>query len=377
MHASADASLMLVELGLIVVGLATLGRLAHRFGFSTVPLYLVAGLAFGTGGLAPIQFSHEFVRVGSEIGVLLLLFMLGLETSADTLARQVRSTLPAGLADLVLNFLPGFFTGLLLAWDLPAAALLGAVTWTSSSGIAAKILSETGRLGSPETPVVLAILVLEDLAMAVVLPIVSWGFAAGESSAGLLRLAVTLAVVLAALWAAFRAGGLLTRVVSHRADEVVLFTALGLVLLVSGVAQRLGVSAAVGAFLVGIALAGPVVRRAAGLLGPLRDLFAAMFFLFFGLQIDPSTLVPVLLPAAALCVASTLTKLATGWLGARAAGLDAAARWRAGAALVARGEFSIVLAGLGIAAGARPELGTLAAAYVLLTAIVGPILARR
>jgi CPA2 family monovalent cation:H+ antiporter-2 len=102
-----------------------------------------------------------------------------------------------------------------------------------------------------------------------------------------------------------------------------------------------------------------------------------MFFLFFGLQIAPTTLLPVLWPAAVLCGVTTLTKLATGWLGARAAGLDAASRWRAGTALVARGEFSIVVAGLGLGAGLRPELGTLAAAYVLLTAIVGPLLARR
>jgi len=377
-HAPAgDPSLLLIELGVIVVGLATLGRLAHRFGFSTIPLYLVAGLAFGTGGLAPIQSSHEFVRVGSEIGVLLLLFMLGLETPADTLASRMRTTLPAGLADLALNFAPGFAAALIMGWGVATAALLGGVTWVSSSGVAAKVLSESGRLDAPETPIVLAILVMEDIAMAVFLPVVSWALAGGASDGGWLRLAGTLAAVVLALLLAFRSRGIAARLMSHRSDEVVMFTALGLMLLVAGIAQRFNVSAAVGAFVLGLSLSGPVARRAEGLLGPLRDLFAAMFFLFFGLQIDPSTLRPVLLPAAALCAVTTLTKLATGWLGARAARLDAAARRRAGAALVARGEFSIALAGLGLAAGARPELATLAAAYVLLTAIAGPLLARR
>ena len=378
-----DPALLLIELGLIVVGLATLGRLAHRFGFSTIPLYLVAGLAFGTGGFAPVESSHEFVRVGGEIGVLLLLFMLGLETPADRLATQMKSTAPAGLADLVLNFLPGFGAGLLMGWGAPTAALLGGITWVSSSGVAAKVLSESGRLDAPETPVVLAILVMEDLAMAVFLPIVSWAISGGGGAPGQgpgggpLELAGTLAAVAVALVLAFRSRGATARLVSHRSDEVVLFTALGLMLLVAGVAQRFHVSSAVGAFVLGISLSGPVARRAEGLLGPLRDLFAAMFFLFFGLQIDPSTLRPVLLPAAWLCVATTFTKLATGWFAAGSVGLDRTARWRAGAALVARGEFSIALAGLGLAAGARAELGTLAAAYVLLTAILGPLLARR
>lgn len=373
----ADTSLLLIELGLIVVGLATLGRVAHRFGFSTIPLYLVAGLAFGTGGLAPIQFSHEFVQVGSEIGVLLLLFMLGLETSSEQLVKQLRTTLPAGVADLVLNYTPGLAAGLLLGWEPAAAALLGAVTWISSSGVAARVLSEPGRRGAAETPVVLAVLVLEDLAMAVFLPVASWLIDGGAAHASPLTLVVTLLAVGVALLLALRHGRALTRFVSHPADEVVLFTALGTMLLVAGLAQRMEISAAVGAFVVGISLSGPVAHRAQGLLGPLRDLFAALFFLFFGLQIDPHTLQPVLVPAAVLCVVSTLSKLATGWLAARSAGLDSAARWRAGTALVARGEFSIVLAGIGIGAGLRPELGTLAAAYVLMTATLGPLLARR
>ena len=111
------------------------------------------------------------------------------------------------------------------------------------------------------------------------------------------------------------------------------------------------------------------------LVGPLRDLFAALFFLFFGLQIDPATLPPVLLPAAILGLVSGLTKVLTGWWAARKVGVDASGGMRAGAALVARGEFSIVLAGLGVAAGQEAELGPLAAAYVLGLAVLGPILA--
>ena len=181
--------------------------------------------------------------------------------------------------------------------------LLGGVTYISSSGIVARVLAELRRLSNPETPTVLSILVLEDLAMAVYLPLVAvlligQGFVAGVDvgrSSPWSRSAVVLLVAL-------RYGQAISRVLAHESDEVVLLSTFGLVLLVAGVAQRLQVSAAVGAFLVGVALSGPLVEQTHRLLGPLRDLFAALFFLFFGLQIDPATLPPVLWQAAALAV---------------------------------------------------------------------------
>jgi len=145
---------------------------------------------------------------------------------------------------------------------------------------------------------------------------------------------------------------------------------------VAGIAQRLQVSAAIGAFLVGIALSGPIAERAHDLISPLRDLFAATFFFFFGLQIDPATLPPVILLAVGLGLITTLTKILTGRWATRRAGIDKSGQLRAGAALVARGEFSIVIAGLGVSAGLDPGLGPLATAYVLFMVFLGPILSR-
>jgi CPA2 family monovalent cation:H+ antiporter-2 len=136
------------------------------------------------------------------------------------------------------------------------------------------------------------------------------------------------------------------------------------------------VSAAVGAFLVGIALSGEVAEGAHSLLLPLRDLFAAVFFVFFGLHTDPASIPPVLLPALALAVVTACTKIATGYWAARRAKISVKGRWRAGGALVARGEFSIVIAGLAVTAGIEPRLGPLATAYVLILVIVGPLTAR-
>src|SRR5256885_14712436 len=157
-----DASRLLIELGLVVVGLAVLARLASRWGFSAIPLYLLAGLAFGKGGLAPLNVSNGFIHIGAEIGVLLLLFMLGLEYTGKQLKDSLGSGLPAGAVDLLLNFTPGVVAGLLLGWKPLASVLLGGVTYISSSGVIAKVLGELRRLENAETPAVLSILRSEE-----------------------------------------------------------------------------------------------------------------------------------------------------------------------------------------------------------------------
>src|SRR5258706_11753114 len=150
-----DMPWIFLELGAIAVGLAALARLAHRVGFSAIPLYLLAGLAFGNGGLVPLRFSAGLVHLGREIGVLLLLFMLGLEYTGRQLTASLRTALGSGLVDLVLNFMPGLLAGWVLGWGALASVLLGGVTYISSSGVIAQVLTELGWQKHPETPTVL------------------------------------------------------------------------------------------------------------------------------------------------------------------------------------------------------------------------------
>jgi len=159
-------------------------------------------------------------------------------------------------------------------------------------------------------------------------------------------------------------------------DETLLLTIFGVTLLVAGVAQRLEVSGAIGAFLVGLALTGQAEERALQLISPLRDLFAATFFLFFSFQIDAGDLVDVAIPALLLAVVTSLTKVVTGWYAAGRVGAGPKGRMRAGTVFIARGEFSIVIAALGARLADGPRLGALAAAYVLATAIMGPVAAK-
>lgn len=374
MDATHDVSFLFIELGLVVVGLAVLARIASRWGFSAIPLYLLAGLAFGKGGLTPLSLSESFVRTGAEIGVLMLLFMLGLEYTGDELKKSLRLGVAAGVIDFALNFTPGLVAGFLVRWRPLAAILLGGVTYVSSSGVIAKVLVELRRMDKPETPLVLSVLVQEDLAMAVYLPLVGVLLSGGGTAKIALSVFVAIAVVSLVLLTAVRYGHQLSQFVAHESDEIILLTIFGAVLLVAGVSQRFQVSAAIGAFLVGIALSGSVAEQSHRLVSPLRDLFAAMFFFFFGLEVDPASLVPALPFAAGLGAVTAFTKVLTGYWAASRAGIEQRGRLRTGTELVARGEFSIVIAGLGV--GIEPRLGPLSAAYVLLTAIIGPVLAR-
>jgi CPA2 family monovalent cation:H+ antiporter-2 len=372
--AHVDIASIFVELGAVIVALALLARFATKIGLTPIPFYLVAGVVVSEGGLLPLHFSEQFIDIGAEIGVILLLFMLGLEYTGEELGSSLRRGLRAGVLDLVLNITPGIAIGLLLGWSPVAALLLGGVTYISSSSIIAKVLGDLGRLGNRETPVVLSVLVLEDLAMAVYLPLIAVLLLGQGLLAGAISISIALGTVMIVLLLALKHGGIFSRVMSHRSDEVVLLTTFGVVLLVAGVAQRLQVSAAVGAFLVGLALSGTVADQARTLFEPLRDLFAAIFFLFVGLQIVPASIPSVLLLALALAFLTSVTKIVTGWIAAGWDGVAVRGRMRAGTALVARGEFSVVIAGLG--ASIEPLLAPLAAAYVLLMAIAGPILAR-
>lgn len=374
--ANADTALVLAELGAVVLGLAVLARVSHAIGLSPIPAYVVAGLAVGRGGLVELDFTQDFIELGAEIGVVLLLLTLGLEYTADDLRGALRGGFPTGIADLALNFPPGFVAGLALGWTVEAAVLLGGVTYISSSGIVAKTLRDLNRVGNRETPAILSVLVLEDLAMAVYLPAVAVVLTDRAAAEGAASVAVAVGAVAVVLAVALRFGSFLSRLLATRSDEGLLLSVFGVTLLVAGLAQEVQVSAAVGAFLVGIALSGPVSERAGPLIAPLRDLFSATFFLFFSLQVDPADLPRVLIVAAALAAVTTTTKIATGWMAAARIGVGPRGRVRAGASLVARGEFSIVIAALGVGAGVEADLGSLAAAYVLLTAVTGPVLAR-
>jgi CPA2 family monovalent cation:H+ antiporter-2 len=324
----------------------------------------------------PVITSEDFINAGAQLGVVLLLLMLGLEYTGEDLVGGLRSGATAGVVDLVANFAPGYLAGLVIGLGPVGSLFLGGVTYISSSGVVAKLLSDLGWTGNRETPIVLSILVFEDLAMAVILPILAAVALGGTVGGTIVSVLVALTVVAVIISVASRHGDRLSRAAFSGSDEVNLLTVLGVTLIVAGVAEQIHLSAAVGAFLVGIGVSGEAADRARGLLAPLRDLFAGVFFVFFGLSIDPSTLPSVAWYILALAVVTGVTKAATGWWATRRAGVGGRGRRRAASALLARGEFSIVIAGLGVTAGVSGDLAPISAGYVLIMATAGPLLAK-
>lgn len=219
----------------------------------------------------------------------------------------------------------------------------------------------------------LSVLVLEDIAMAVYLPLLGAALVGSSAGRTLVALATALGAVALALFASHRLRDPLNRLLDTADSEQFLLRVLGLALLVAGAAEAAHASAAVGAFLVGLALSGQLAERARLAVEPLRDLFSLVFFLAIGLTIDPRDLLPVLPAAAALAAATALTKMAVGYYAAGRDGVGRRGRLRAGAVLIPRGEFSVVIAGL--AAGVAPQLVPFAAAYVVILAAVGPVVA--
>jgi CPA2 family monovalent cation:H+ antiporter-2 len=256
------------------------------------------------------------------------------------------------------------------------AVLLGGVTYVSSSGIVAKVLSDQGWTGNRETPAVLSMLVIEDLVMVFYLPVAAALLVGSGDVGSLLPALIGVALVVLILGAATRIEVGISRLVFSRSDESLLLTILGMTIFIAGAAEVFGLSAAVAALLVGIVLSGPAAEAAHGLLAPMRDLFAAMFFAFVGLSVDPTLIPPVIAPAGVLALATLITKFATGWLGAARSGVGLRGRTRAGSMLIARGEFSIAIAGLATAAGVVADFEALAITYIFILAIVGPIFVR-
>jgi len=366
---------ILLELGGVILGLGLLGRVATKIRISPIPLYLLAGLVFGTGGMLPLATSEEFITIGADVGVILLLFMLGLEYSAGELLANLRTQYPAGVVDFVLNATPGAIAGWVLGWSPAGIIAMAEITYATSSGIVAKLLGDLGRLGNRETPVVLSLMVFEDLLMAVFLPVVTAVMVGVGLLGGTISVLVAVLAVAAVMVFALRFGRMINRILFSANDELLLLGVLGFVLIVAGAAEELHVSTAVGAFLVGIALSGQVAESAKVVLSPLRDLFAAVFFVTFGLKTDPQEIPNVLLAALALAAVTILTKTAVGAWAARRAGMGWPGQLRAGTMMVPRGEFSIVIAGLASSAGIT-GLGALAATYVMLMAVLGTILTR-
>lgn len=377
--AASDPALpaLFLEFGSMLLVLGLLAMLARKWDISAVPFYLVAGLVFGQGGFNVIDQSDALVPTLAELGVILLLLLLGLEYSGREIVDTARQQNKSGAIDFLANFTPGALFGWFLGWGLAGAVALGGVTYISSSGIVAQVVRDLRWRRNPETKPVVSVLVIEDLVMAPYLPILTVILTGTGLVAGLISVGVAFIVVAVVVVISIRRSGTIQKLFNASEPVGILLVVFGAAVAAGGLAGIVDFSPPVAAFLVGLLLTGEIAEVARRRLDPLRELLAAIFFVYFGLSTDISEIPSMLLPAVILAILTIGTKFVTGWIAAQTVATSTISRLRAGALLSARGEFSVIIAGLAATSTLLPsDFQALVAGYILITATAGPILAR-
>ncbi|MFD3412470.1 cation:proton antiporter [Streptomyces cyaneofuscatus] len=359
---------------------AVLARLGGRIGLPTIPLFILAGILLGphTPGYTLLSNPHDLEML-SALGLVLLLFYLGLEFHMDDLRTGGRKMAIAGGTYLALNVGAGLGFGFALGWGTSEALVLAGVLGISSSAIVTKILVDLGRIGNPETRPILGIIVVEDVFLALYLaalqPILS---GADSLSAMLVDGGKAFGFLLLLALAARFGTKLIGKLMNTKDDELLVISFLGAAVFVAGVSEMFGVADAIGAFMVGLMLGSTTSgERILKLVHPLRDAFGAIFFFAFGLSIDPGDLLSVFWPVLAAVVLTLAMNVAAGLAASRIHSFGAQATANIATTLVARGEFALILATMAAGAGLDKRLSPFIAGYVLLLAVLAPLAAGR
>jgi CPA2 family monovalent cation:H+ antiporter-2 len=374
-----------VETELFVIGAAFMvaglfGRAGRALGLPTIPFFIVAGIALGphTPGVALLDNPDE-LHMLAMLGLVLLLFHLGIEFSIEDLIAGGRTLLVAGGAYIALNFSAGLALGWWLGWGTRETFVIAGMIGTSSTAIVTKLLLELRRRGNRETPMILGIIVVEDVFLAFYLALLQPILGHQESIAGMVTATVVAFAVLLSLFALARWGGRIVRpALAAHDNELTTVLVVGFGILVAGVAHAAGASDAVGALMAGMIVSGAgLSHRVERLVIPLRDVFGAIFFFWFGLTIAPTAMGAVALPVALAVVVTLTFNILAGIVAARLYGFGAQEAANAALLLVSRGEFELILASLAVAAGLDSRMAPFAALYVLVLSLFSPLASAR
>jgi CPA2 family monovalent cation:H+ antiporter-2 len=381
---------LLFEFGLLLAAVAIAGTIALWLGQSVIPFYVVSGMLLSPFVLGRLGFDpladhaielQEYITLFAELGIVFLLFFLGLEFSLDRLLESSESIGKAGTLDLVVNLPAGVLVGLALGWSIIEALVLGGIVYISSSAIITKSLIDLGWIANDEANPMLGTLVYEDLFIAFYLAVLSAILlGSGELVDVAADVAVAMGFLLVLVGAVYLGGEHFERFLDTDSEESFVIRAVAVTVLVAGVALALGVSEAVAAFFIGMGFSGTEHRHdLERRLVPLRDVFAAVFFFWIGLRTDPALFPAVAGIIAVLVLVTAPTKLLTGFLSGQIYGLDDRRSIRVGSGMVTRGEFSLIIAALA-ADSARGGtvfteiLPAVAVGYVLVASVLGTLL---
>ncbi|OPX86511.1 MAG: K(+)/H(+) antiporter YhaU [Pelotomaculum sp. PtaB.Bin104] len=376
---------LLFEVGLALGIIALAGIVSERLRFSIVPLLILAGMIVGPQaphfGILDFRFieSESLITFMGRLGILFLLFYLGLEFSVGRLMKAGGAIIKGGVIYMLINLSLGLLFPMLLGWPLREILVVAGITTISSSAIVAKMIVDLKRSVRQETEMILGLMMFQDIFVAVYLSVVSGLVLTGATSTLLVLKSASLALgfMLTFLFLGRKLLPQLNRILDIPSDEVFLLVLFSILLLTAGFSETIHVAEAIGALLVGLVLAETEhTGRIEHILLPFRDLFGATFFFSFGLSIDPQSLKGAVWPALAAVALTIIGNFVAGLLAGRLSGYSYRESTYVGLTITSRGEFSIILAKLASAGGLLPILQPFSALYVLTLAVLGPLLTK-
>jgi CPA2 family monovalent cation:H+ antiporter-2 len=376
---------LVFEVGTALILVAIAALLAGKLKFSVIPFFILLGMMVGphapTIGIINLQFieSYEIIEFLGRIGVLFLLFYLGLEFSVGKLIRSGRSIVVGGSIYVTMNFILGLLFGFISGMPWMETLIIAGLLSVSSSAIVAKVLVDLKRTANPETELILGIILFDDIFLALFLTVMSGLLLGGSTSViGTIgSVLISIGYMLLFLVIARKGAPLLNKWLDIRSNETFILVIFASLFLVAGFSETIHVAEAIGALLLGLVFSETEQRdRIEHLVVPFRDFFGAIFFFSFGLSIDPFSLAGAIWLALGAVLLTIIGNFVAGMISGRKAGLSYKASANIGLTIVSRGEFSIIVANLGLAGGLMPILKPFTALYVLILAIIGPLMTK-
>ncbi|WFR65063.1 cation:proton antiporter [Paenibacillus amylolyticus] len=377
--------MLIFEVGIAVALITLTGLISSRLRFSVIPFYILIGMAVGPHapqiGIVDLRFieSSTFIEFMGRLGILFLLFYLGLEFSVSRLLKSGKAILTGGMFYVGLNFVSGLLLGWFMNLPLQETLVVCGIMTSSSTAIVAKVLVDLKRTANPETEIIMGMIMFDDLFIAIHISILTGLVLSGATSflsVLLVSLSALLFIVLF-LIIGRKSIKYIDKALNIKSSELFLLTVMTLLFLVAGFSETLHVAEAIGALMMGLVLGeSRHVSRIEHQIMPFKDFFGAVFFFSFGLTIEPSSLggaIGMTLIAVILTIASNY---GAGMIAGRLAGMSPKASLNVGFTLVSRGEFSIIMANIGKAGGLMASIQSFAVLYVLILAVLGPILTK-
>jgi monovalent cation:H+ antiporter-2, CPA2 family len=382
---------MLIEIGTILLVAFIGATIASKAKQSVILGYIIAGALIGPFmyiQIGPFVYSgivhgHDLIDLFSQMGIILLIFFVGLEFSVDKIRRVKGPAVILSLIDVGLNLFTGFLLAAWLGWGLVDSIFLAAVLSMSCSAVAMKTLIELDRLGKPETEFILGMIILEEFISMMFLTVVGGLLIKGDGSFSPTSMIIGMAAffLFFAVMAAVVIPYVIKRLDRMKSDEMFVLFIIGVIAMTAAIAEYCGVPALIGAFFIGITFAGTrVTKRLESKIAPLRDAFVAIFFVSFGMLIDPSMfgfVWPIIVIAVAIILLDEVIIMS---IVAYLIGFNRREAVSIGSSFSARGGESVMYASVGSKAATATkgaELYPIAGAITFIMSVLCPFFIRK